>query len=108
MMSSTTDIIVFKLDLEWISFSPIGTNPRQKEDLRCSFCSSSSNGHFSLLRSPIVKAQYEEDKTEQIRSALYFLQFIENKIIKKQIFNLNNQDLNEIDGFSRFISLHMK
>lgn len=55
-----------------------------------------------------TKRAEEVDKTEQIRTALYFLQFIENKIIKKQVFNLSAQDVGEIRGFPRFIALHLK
>jgi hypothetical protein len=50
----------------------------------------------------------ESDNTERIRSVLYFLQFIENKILQRRIYYLNNQDLEEIDGFSKFMALHMK
>ena len=47
-------------------------------------------------------------ETERIRSILYFLQFIENKIIKKQVYHLTNQDLEGINGFSKFMALHLK
>lgn len=50
----------------------------------------------------------EEDKTEQIRTALYFLQFIENKIIKKQVYHLSNQDMPEIRGWPKFMALYLK
>lgn len=56
-----------------------------------------------------LKYNGEPDKmTERIRSTLYFLQFIENKIIKKQVYNLSSQDFEGINGFSEFMALHLK
>ncbi len=43
-------------------------------------------------------------KTQQIRSKLHFLQFIENKIITEQAYR-NYEDNN---GFYKWMSLHMK
>lgn len=56
-----------------------------------------------------LKYNGEPDKmTERIRSTLYFLQFIENKIIKKQVYNLSSQDFEGINGFSEFMALYLK
>ena len=51
-----------------------------------------------------LKYKGEPDmKTEQIRSALYFLQLIENKIIKQQVQNFEGTN-----GFLEFMTLHLK
>jgi len=50
----------------------------------------------------------EQDKTEAIRATLYFLQFIENKIICKQVYKLTSYDMPEVVGFQRFIREHLK
>lgn len=56
-----------------------------------------------------IKYKGEQDrKTESIRSILYFMQFIENKIIKEQVASLSNQDLEGINGFSKFMALRLK
>lgn len=55
-----------------------------------------------------LKHKGEHDKTEKIRSILYFLQFIENKIIKKQVYHLSSQDAEDINGFSKFMAMHLK
>lgn len=47
------------------------------------------------------------DRTEEIRCALTFLQFIENKIINKQVFCISSMDIKEIDHFAEFMTLYM-
>ncbi len=42
-------------------------------------------------------------KTQQLRTKLYFLQFIENKILNQQVYNYERQD-----GFSAWMALYMK
>lgn len=54
-----------------------------------------------------MKTEYNgepDNKTERIRSILYFMQFIEKNIIKKQVYN--NFESN--DGFAQFMAMHMK
>ena len=47
-----------------------------------------------------------DKRTERIRSILYFLQFIENKIIQRQAYL--NQDLEDCNGFARFMTSYLK
>lgn len=50
----------------------------------------------------------DTDMTAEIRAMLSFLQFIENKIIKKRVHNISSLDMQEIDGFSKFMSLYVR
>jgi len=56
----------------------------------------------------VKKSNNEEDKTEAVRTTLFFLQFLENKIVNKPIFRLNTLDHGEIKGFQRFIVEYLK
>lgn len=42
-------------------------------------------------------------KTKQLRAKLYFLQFIENKILTQKSYCYEGRD-----GFSKWMALHMK
>jgi hypothetical protein len=48
------------------------------------------------------------DRTEAIRLTLTFLQFLENKIISKQVYHLSSIDMKEIPDFDKFIERHSK
>ena len=53
-----------------------------------------------------LKYTGEPDKvTQRIRSTLYFLQLIENKILKQQV---HNQNFEGTDGFSKWMTLYLK
>lgn len=54
------------------------------------------------------KNDNDRDRTAEIRAALSFLQFIENKIINKQVYKINSLDMKDIENFSEFMSLHIR
>lgn len=46
-----------------------------------------------------------EDRTEEIRTMLTFILFIENKVIGRNIYNFES---NEIGGFTKFVAMYLK
>lgn len=61
---------------------------------------------FLYLKEFTLELKYNGEpdmKTQQLRAKFYFLQFIENKIITKQV-----QDYEGKDGFLKWMALHMK
>lgn len=48
------------------------------------------------------------DTTEGIRTALSFLQFIENKILNKQVFGISSLEVKNINHFSEFMTLYLR
>ena len=61
---------------------------------------------FLYVKESTLELKYNGEpdmKTQQLRSKLYFLQFIENKIITKQVPNYEGDN-----GFSKWMALHMK
>jgi hypothetical protein len=57
-----------------------------------------------VKESNLEKYNGEPDmKTKQLRAKLYFLQFIENKILTQKSYCYEGRD-----GFSKWMALHMK
>lgn len=53
------------------------------------------------------RLQENTDRTEQIRSTLSFLLFIETKLINKQPYGIASLNMSEIDGFNKYMMLFM-
>ena len=49
----------------------------------------------------------EDIRTAQIRSTLFFIMFIEMKIINKQPYRLGSLNMGEIDGFTKYMTMFM-
>lgn len=60
------------------------------------------------MKKNVRRTHTDQDLTEEIRTTLTFLQFIENKIINKQVYRVSSLDMKEIDNFAELMSLCVK